>query len=231
MRIDRWAAVVALVLLAGCVPSESIACGDGERAESEECDDANLVAGDGCSAECTFDEGVCGDGVLHPDEECDLGAAGGAGCSTACESELASCGDGAIDEGEDCDDGNSIDGDGCTGCVRDPSCGDGVIDAGEGCDDGNTIDGDGCSSACDVESDLYLDCVDACAAPDACTMVGEGSLCTRACTGDGECPDGRCDASGVCLFACDDDDDCDLAQRCIERTSSAGAPMRSCVPS
>jgi cysteine-rich repeat protein len=37
-------------------------CGDGTRAGSEECDDGNLTAGDGCSATCTVE--YCGDGLV-----------------------------------------------------------------------------------------------------------------------------------------------------------------------
>ena len=45
-------------------------CGDGILETVEECDDGNLVDGDGCSAICEF-EPVCGDGVAEGSEECD----------------------------------------------------------------------------------------------------------------------------------------------------------------
>jgi cysteine-rich repeat protein len=38
---------------------QSVSCGDGERAGTEECDDGNVVSGDGCSAVCTFEQGGC----------------------------------------------------------------------------------------------------------------------------------------------------------------------------
>ena len=59
-------------------------CGDGSQDESEECDDGNEIAGDGCSSRCLC-EGVCGDGVLNPVSEC-----------------------------EECDDGNIVNNDGCS---------------------------------------------------------------------------------------------------------------------
>ncbi len=59
-------------------------CGDGTKEGTEECDDGNLIPGDGCNPDCT----------LPP---------------TANEN----CGNGMIDLGEECDDGNLIPGDGC----------------------------------------------------------------------------------------------------------------------
>ena len=32
-------------------------CGNGHLGESEECDDGNLISGDGCSSTCTIEEG------------------------------------------------------------------------------------------------------------------------------------------------------------------------------
>jgi cysteine-rich repeat protein len=78
---------------------------------------------------------------------------------TACSSSSDPvCGDGEVYSNtndplafEECDDGNAIDGDGCSMCLRDFVCGDGVVDPGEDCDDGNVASGDGCSATCDVE--------------------------------------------------------------------------------
>jgi cysteine-rich repeat protein len=64
-------------------------CGDGELEEVEICDDANVVDGDGCAANCQRLEGgfscaapgircipiaSCGDGVVALTEQCDDGA-------------------------------------------------------------------------------------------------------------------------------------------------------------
>lgn len=49
-------------------------CGDGAIDPSEDCDDGNLISGDGCSSSCTFEVGaLCGNGILEATEACDLG--------------------------------------------------------------------------------------------------------------------------------------------------------------
>ncbi len=58
--------------------------------------------------------GTCGDGVVEPNEECDLGEQNGApdsGCTETCTTSV--CGDGEIDGREGCDDGNLTNLDGC----------------------------------------------------------------------------------------------------------------------
>jgi cysteine-rich repeat protein len=63
-------------------------CGNGVEEAPEECDDANAVGGDGCSAECQ-DE-LCGDGVVTGAEACDDGGTiAGDGCSPTCAFEPA----------------------------------------------------------------------------------------------------------------------------------------------
>ena len=93
------------------------ACGDGslDLLEGEECDDGNLVNGDGCSAVCTVEpQPLCGDGQLDIGEQCDDGnTIDGDGCSAICEIEPPECGNGRIEVGEQCDDGNLAAGDGC----------------------------------------------------------------------------------------------------------------------
>lgn len=65
----------------------------------------------------TYARAACGDGVLDPDESCDLGIGNevGTACTTRCSP--PSCGDGHVDVGEACDDGNGLGGDGCS-----PTC-------------------------------------------------------------------------------------------------------------
>jgi len=63
-------------------------CGNGHVDPGEDCDDANVTAGDGCSVRCHFEE--CGNGVVDDTvgEQCDDGAAvSGDGCSARCEVE------------------------------------------------------------------------------------------------------------------------------------------------
>ncbi len=64
-------------------------CGNGTLDPGEECDDANTVSGDGCSAACTRENpSPCGNGTLDPGEECDdANTVSGDGCSAACTRE------------------------------------------------------------------------------------------------------------------------------------------------
>jgi len=72
----------------------------GGETGSEQCDDANVVAGDGCSETCGIEDGWI----------CDVA---GAPCV------MPVCSDGKVEGGESCDDGNDLSGDGCTGgCKR-----------------------------------------------------------------------------------------------------------------
>lgn len=119
-------------------------CGNGTVSEREECDDGNLVAGDGCSTTCDGEAGygctgspskcalTCGNGVLNPGEQCDDGNTDGAdGCSAACR----------VESGYVCT---------YPGTACQPGCDDGKWVAGEECDDGNTYAADGCSATCQV---------------------------------------------------------------------------------
>jgi cysteine-rich repeat protein/parallel beta-helix repeat protein len=96
----------------GCTyPCEAApVCGNGAIEPPEQCDDGNLVNGDGCRSDCTIE--ICGDGMLDAGEECDDGnVLDGDGCRANCTVER--CGDGIVDLGEGCDDGNTTAGDGC----------------------------------------------------------------------------------------------------------------------
>src|SRR3989344_2612455 len=140
-------------------------CGDGATDANEQCDDGNLVAGDGCSIICT-NEG-CGNGQIDPPEQCDDGNSSNVdscpdGTGGSCRS--ATCGDGFVwttgnpnpAGPEVCDDktengqpnrcNNS-----CSGTTP-SSCGNGYVEQGEQCDDGNTAGGDGCATSCQSES-------------------------------------------------------------------------------
>ena len=77
--------------------------------ENEQCDDGNLVSGDGCSNVCEIDllisEPVCGNGgTCVTDSDCDW--------AEFCEESngMYFC----VEEDEQCDDGNFISGDGCS---------------------------------------------------------------------------------------------------------------------
>lgn len=150
-------------------------CGNLHVEEGEDCDDGNLVSGDGCSgvdsanwvnvdAACQWEgteDPVCGNGVLNYGEDCDDGNLDdNDGCSSVCLWEgstgyvclnnpaLPSC------------DPTSVDADGnpnaCSGnpdqCQLTPVCGNGIVEApSEQCDNGNEPDGndaDGCTDFC-----------------------------------------------------------------------------------
>jgi cysteine-rich repeat protein len=97
--------------------ADSAACGDGAVDGVEQCDDGNLVSGDGCSNQCTLEK--CGNGVRDIGEQCDDGNSVSAdGCSSTCKIEF--CGDGVVQSGtgEECDDGNNVSGDGCSSLCK-----------------------------------------------------------------------------------------------------------------
>jgi len=86
--------IVATTTLTACFgfgddPAAQDACGDGVIDRDEECDDANDVAGDGCSATCTLEAATdCGDGRLDLGEQCDDGnLLANDGCSPTCRLE------------------------------------------------------------------------------------------------------------------------------------------------
>jgi cysteine-rich repeat protein len=170
----------------------SFPCGDGVLDPTEECDDGNVVDGDGCDSNCTLT--ACGNGVVTAGEECDDGnVTDGDGCSSLCAVEpgwhceqqpsrcTEICGDGIQTAGEGCDDGNLVDGDGCDSNCTLTACGNGVVTAGEECDDGNLIDNDGCNADCRPTR-----CGDGFVSPD------RGEICDDGNTVDGDGCDSNC---------------------------------------
>jgi cysteine-rich repeat protein len=104
-------------------------CGNGVIEPPEECDDGNSGSGDGCSG-CIIDYGSGGDGKCG--NVCDQGDppyGNCVGCTLHCDvgytpsvngcDRDTSCGNGVIEPHEECDDGNTIDDDGCSGCIVD----------------------------------------------------------------------------------------------------------------
>jgi len=141
--------------------SQSDLCGDGIVGKTEECDDGNTKAGDGCSGACRVEPGyvcaiankpctlsdteVCGDGKLGMHEACDDGnAQSGDGCSSTC----------TVESGYTCDPATGK----CTQTQAPAVCGNGLVEFGEDCDDGNSVDKDGCT-AC--KTDLGYVCPNA----------------------------------------------------------------------
>ena len=132
--------------VSGASSSENVSlpvCGNGLAEQDEECDDQNLIDGDGCSPFCALERGFACIGSPSI-------------CRTV-------CGDGIRTPPEECDDRNVIDGDGCSSiCTTEhaapppppeviPVCGNGILEGQEQCDDRNPFDGDGCSATCTIE--------------------------------------------------------------------------------
>ncbi|HRI67127.1 MAG TPA: DUF4215 domain-containing protein [Polyangium sp.] len=157
-----------ICIAGGCVDD---ICGDGFVNSMEECDDSNMVDGDGCDSckfTCASDDptrdcsnldpcvGTTCDDTKHT---CGNPVAPGEVCAlnSICENEVCTaivCGNGKTDVGEACDDGNMTNGDGCEAdctLTTGATCGNGTRDAGEQCDDSNTKNLDGCDSACKFE--------------------------------------------------------------------------------
>ncbi|MEM9452849.1 MAG: DUF4215 domain-containing protein [Myxococcota bacterium] len=214
----RWLGVVVLGLLPGCysgLPSSPETNGDpsmgasggpagnegsgglgdglGDGSADGSADGSGEGSVDGGSGDTGVpgEDGICGDGVVQDDEQCDQGPANAdeAACKTDCTDNV--CGDGFVGPGEGCDDGNLDDGDACTSECALPSCGDGVVDPGEECDDGqNGDDDDGCTDLC-----LLPACGDGIEQPGAgeeCDL-GPANADTAACTStceDAACGDG-----------------------------------------
>ena len=91
--VDGYATATGTVVLTATLnPPPGARCGDGIVYGTEQCDDGNTVAGDGCSTTCRFE--FCGDGVIQSarGESCDDGnTTSGDGCSATCVSEAATC--------------------------------------------------------------------------------------------------------------------------------------------
>ena len=129
-------------------------CDDGNTANGDGCDSqCKLQEGWQCPAGQDCSQIVCGDGMVSPSEACDDGnSVSGDGCSNSqadppCGIELGwkceggtetsptqchtTCGDGRKAGKEECDDGNTVDGDGCTGDCK--------IEAGYACTVGGEV--------------------------------------------------------------------------------------------
>jgi cysteine-rich repeat protein len=207
--VRLFVAVFVALALEATAPAQVASCGNGTVDPGEECDDANAIDCDGCSALCRTE--ACGNGVLECGEGCDDGnTAPGDGCDASCRVEPPpTCGDGTTDPPEECDDGNTVDCDGCSALCRIEACGDGVRQCGEECDDANAIDCDGCSALCRTEAcgNGVLECGEGC--DDGNTAPGDG--CGSSCRPEALCSDA--DGDGVP----------DAVDRCV--TTSPGQPV------
>jgi TQXA domain-containing protein len=183
-------------------------CGDGVKNQpAEQCDDGNLVNGDGCDANCTPTS--CGNGIVTAGEQCDDGnTTSGDGCDANCKP--TGCGNGVVTAGESCDDGNQVNGDGCDQNCKPTGCGNGIVTAGEECDDGNLANGDTCEADCTLPrcGNGVVDAGEQCddgntAGGDACEADCMLPLCGNGVVDAGEqCDDGNQVSGDACEPDC-----------------------------
>lgn len=91
-------------------------CGNLILTAGKQCEDGNVINGDGCSSACKKE--YCGNGYIEIGEQCDNGAGRytvqGPDCDQYCQ--FIICGDNYVTGDEQCDDGNR---ENCDGCSRD----------------------------------------------------------------------------------------------------------------
>jgi fibro-slime domain-containing protein len=188
----------------GCKTEIPEGCGDGVNNQGgiEDCDDGNVLPGDGCNGACK----------VEPNWNCPKDVREG-----PCTKKII-CGDGKIGAGEVCDDGNTIDNDGCSAdcavqdpafscipnepCVRVSVCGNKRIEPGEDCDDGNADDNDGCSAKCRLEGGWVCPnpgkpCKPAPRCGDSVMQVSNGEVCDDGNKNDGDGCSADCKTKGV----------------------------------
>jgi cysteine-rich repeat protein len=188
-------------------------CGDGFTSATEECDDGNNVAFDGCEpSTCTF---TCSD-----DSDCDNGQF----CdgTETCTGSVCSAGT-PPGAGDPCPRAGMADGVcrfvGPSAMCVDAGCGNGTPDGEEECDDGNAVPGDGCELDCTFSCVDDSDCLDA----DACNGTERCNTANHVCetTGEPDCDDGNdctvdtCDALVGCVRTLTDVDGDGHASRTI----------------
>lgn len=194
-------------------------CGNGLPDPAEECDDGNLVEGDGCDSSCL--PTGCGSAVVTGAEECDDGNLDDTDDCVSCL--LAFCGDGFVEtSAEACDDANADQTDACLGDCTLARCGDSVVRPGlEVCDDGDASgNNDSCLNECMSAAcgDGYLQLgKEEC--DDGNAVNGDG--CTRRCRLEADC--GFLNASGLRVSASD-------ALKVLKRAVgiAAACPLRDC---
>lgn len=240
----RVPSLLACILLAGCFQDSMLAATtQGSTGETGATSSAGVTTSASFSSSSSSSsgmssgqDGVCGDGVLDPAEQCDDGNdVPNDDCTASCK--LPACGDGILSAGEACEDGNLLDLDGCTHLCTTPACGDGIVSAGEQCDDANLEPQDACSACViarcgdGVLQGLIEQCEDANLDPhDGCSATCRINPC-----GDGlkNADETGLDCGGACGPCCADDDDCGDGTFCFKgacRLPSTCAELQAHAP-
>ena len=191
-------------------------CGDGIVSGVEECDDRNVLDGDCCSADCTFEIGECEDGTnCTVGDTCQSGVCvpgAGPDCADGLNCTLDDCdapGGNCVNTPITCDDLN-----GCTldECDEDDGCENTPIvspcDDGDACTEGDACDAVGECVGAPVVCDDGNDCTtDTCLAATGCVVTPNANPCDdgNVCTDQDTCAFGSC--VGVAV-SCDDNDPC-----------------------
>jgi len=171
-------------------------CGDSYVTGTEECDDGNATAGDGCETNCMW---TC----LGSDPTRDCTPADAcAGQGTCGTNHTCSAGT-ALPDNTACGTGGYCK----MGVCTQPVCGNGTLEPGEVCDDGmaNGTPLSGCKANCTyVCVNAATDCGTApacdkwqCTATHMCQAIADTSLNGMSCGGSNVCNNGSCSAPGA----------------------------------
>jgi len=196
-----------------------VGCGDGMVDVTEECDDGNDVAGDGCEPNCTYSchlPADCEDGDVCSTDHLCVSRGGGRVCTFTPAAEGTVC-----DDDSTCTDPDACDREGV--CTGPPTASGTLCDNHLFCDgSGDICDGAGnCAGVSMPPCPLSGCTVDCDEATDTCITATAGTTCRAAAhqcdtaeTCDGTamtCPD---DAMATAGTVCDNGIDCDNPDQC-----------------
>ncbi len=186
-----------------CVP---LTCGDGAVQEHEQCDDANLVVGDGCELDCSTScesDAACADDSVCTADACVEGGTGRLCVSMAVD---GPCDDRDVcTSGDHCLDGVCIPGDPVCVCETDGDC-------------SSHDDEDLCNGSMVCAGGM---CVVDPASVVSCDPPLDGGCVLVAC----DPLTGLCGVTGLDGVPCDDGDPCTTGDACVDGSCVPGSPF------